>query len=230
MNRSADRSVAAVAFLKTMPLFDGLSESELSVVAEALRWRRYKRGEAIYRQEDPPGSLYLVMSGLLKVCLETPTGRQFTTNWIKPGSFFGLISVLDDHARLSDAISIETSEMFVWPREDFLKFLELHPDKCLYLLMLTANRWRSTMSRLYDLAFLDVPGRTAKALLMLAEQIAPSTTITNITHSELGALIGTSRESTSRWIRTFEESGLIRTGKGTIEILDEAGLRSRIKS
>ena len=217
-----------------MPLFGGISEPELSAITEALRWRRYKRGEAIYRQEDPPGSLYIVAKGLLKVCLETPTGRQFTTNWIRPGNFFGLISVLDDQARLADAISIEASELLLWPREAFLVFLESHPDKCRYVLELTANRWRSTMSRLYDLAFLDVPGRIAKTLLTLADQRESpgeeAIALTNITHSELAAFIGTSRESTSRWIRTFEAAGLVRVQKGTIEIVDEAGLRSRINS
>lgn len=212
-----------------MPLFDGIPDEELSDIAETLLYRSYHRGDAIYRQEDPPGSLYWVIEGFLKVCLETPGGRQFTTNWMKPDSFFGLISVLDDQARLADAIAVEPSKLFLWPRDAFRAFLDRHPDKTMYMLEVSGKRWRVTMERLYDLAFLDVPGRTAKALLTLAErdEADSAPVIRNITHAELAAFIGTSRESTSRWIRSFEEKGLIKADKGRVQIINESGLRDQ---
>jgi CRP/FNR family transcriptional regulator/CRP/FNR family cyclic AMP-dependent transcriptional regulator len=219
--------------LHNVPLFTELHEQAMQYVSARLKRRRFRRGEVVYHTEDLPGSLYIVLSGELKLRLQSPGGRQLTMSWIRPGSFFGTISLLDGQERLADAIAVRPCELLVLGRDDFRSFLRRNPHQAEVLLEITAARWRNTMRRLAELAFLDVPGRLAKALLELrrtAGQPAPGAAEeVNMTQTELAAMIGTSRESVGRWLKAFGESGLIESRPGRIVIINPGGLQAHIR-
>lgn len=221
---------AQLGFLRGIPLFENLEEEDLRFIASRTKQRRFKKGEIVYHQEDLPGSLYLTVSGTLKLRLQAPSGKQLTISTIYPGSFFGTISLLDGQERLADAVAIEPSELLVLGREDFHAFLAGHPEETQLLLEITASRWRNTMRRLADLAFLDVPGRLARVLLVNQTQPDPHKNVARkVTQVELAAQIGTSRETVSRWLKTFADAGLIERERGQCRVLDEKGLLDYVR-
>lgn len=218
-----------IDFLRRISLFSNLETEDLLAMAARLKRRRFKRGEVVYHQEDLAGSLYLTVTGSLKIRLQSPSGRQLTISTIRPGSFFGTISLLDGQERIADAVALEASELMVLGRDDFREFLNQHPREAQLLLEITAARWRNTMRRLADLAFLDVPGRLARVLLTRsnAEENRGDTggdLELPMSQVELAALIGTSRETVSRWLTTFAEAELIEGRQGQYRVIDEAGL------
>jgi CRP/FNR family cyclic AMP-dependent transcriptional regulator len=224
---------ASTQLLHDVALFTDLDEAAIGDLRGQLKLRRFSRGEVIYHTEDLPGSLYIVLKGELKLRLQSPGGKQLTMSRIFPGSFFGTISLLDGQERLADAVAVRPCELLVLGRDDFRGFLRRYPHQAEVLLEITAARWRNTMRRLAELAFLDVPGRLAKTLLEMRGPVAAegdtATEVRDLTQVELAEMIGTSRESIGRWLKVFSDAGAIQFHRGRVRILSRAGLESYIR-
>ena len=81
-------------------------------------------------------------------------------------------------------------------------------------------------------SFLDVPARLAWALLRLAGsdgRTVPDGTVISLalTQTDLAGIVGTTRETLNKWLRTYERQGLIRCDKGRIVVCQPQGLRKR---
>lgn len=116
-------------------------------------------------------------------------------------------------------------------REDYLGFLEQHPQVAAHVTAVLATRLRSANEMLGDLAFLDVPTRVAKHLLALAETHstgnpgAAETIDIPIGQEELARLVGASRETVSRALNSYRRMGLLTTSHRRISITDFKALQ-----
>jgi CRP/FNR family transcriptional regulator, cyclic AMP receptor protein len=221
-----------VALLARMRLFANVDEADLQSLAAHLRHRSYRRGEVIFHQDDPPGSLFFVKSGIVKIQLTSADGKRITIAWVRPGNIFGTISSVNDRPRPETAVALEASEALLLQREHFQAFLKDHPDSAMVMIELLAERWQSALNLLQNVAFLDVPGRLAKVLLDFPGRRgvdddpnymgAPS-------QAELASLIGATRESVNKWLQNFAHQGWIECEGKKIHILDAEGLRQRLE-
>jgi CRP/FNR family cyclic AMP-dependent transcriptional regulator len=95
----------------------------------------------------------------------------------------------------------------------FNEICENYPDVILALSTQMAKRLRQTTRKVGDLAFLDVTGRVARALLDLCKQpdalTHPDGMQIKITRQEIGRIVGCSREMVGRVLKTLEEQGLV---------------------
>jgi CRP-like cAMP-binding protein len=224
-----------VQLLSRQRIFASLDAAEIAELARSLRRRTYKKGEVVYHQEDPPGSLFFVSKGIVKMQLVAPNGKHLTIAWIRPGSFFGTISFLQDNVRPENAVALEACDLYVLGREQFRSFLRQHPDVMEVLLEILASRWRGSIDRLRDLVFLDVPGRIAKLIVEFSQR--PDETgsegaslLGRLTQHELASLAATSRESVNKWLQFFARQGWIEVRQGRIRVLDAEALDRRILS
>ena len=76
-----------------------MPEDELKVTAGLLRLKTFARREIVCRKEDAADGLYLLFSGLLQAVDIAEDGREIGLNLIKPGNFFGELSVIDGQPR-----------------------------------------------------------------------------------------------------------------------------------
>jgi CRP/FNR family transcriptional regulator/CRP/FNR family cyclic AMP-dependent transcriptional regulator len=221
-----------VGLLAGMRLFASVSEADLHGLASHLRYHSYRKGEVIFHQDDPPGSLFFLKSGVVKIQLTSADGKRLTIAWVRPGNFFGTISSVNDRPRPETAIALEASEALLLQREVFQAFLKEHPESAMVMVELLAGRWQSALDLLQNVAFMDVPGRLAKVLLDFPGRVlagddpdymgAPS-------QAELASLIGTTRESVNKWLQNFAHQGLIECQGKKIRILNAEGLRQRLE-
>lgn len=219
--------------LAQIPLFAGLSSGERAALSDALRKRRYARGEVIFHQDDPGASLYILAEGQVKIVLTSSEGKQKTLALLGPGDFFGELSLLDEEPRSADAVAVEECHLLILGREQFLPFLKAHPEAALKLLAALCHRLRRTDQLVQDAAFLDVPGRLAKAVLELAEtqgkREATGIVITpRLNQGDLATLVGATRESVNKWLGFYEQRGLLRYERGKITVLRPEELRRRV--
>jgi CRP/FNR family transcriptional regulator, cyclic AMP receptor protein len=224
---SNERSLAAV------PLFEGLSSPELKRLATALRPRHYRAGQCIFAAGDPGGSMSLISGGSVKVCLSSTEGKEVLLALLGPGDVFGELALLDGRPRSADVIAKTDCDVLTLAREDLEAFFLEYPRAALNLLGTLAGRLRRSNQLLEDSAFLDIPGRLARALLALAEdygqQHPAGTGLTaKLTQQELADMIGATRESVNKNLKRFETLGLIRRQGRSLTIVDPEGLRARI--
>ena len=221
--------------LRGVELFTSLSAEELAVLAAAMRFRRFARGEVIFLRGDTGNAFYVVAAGRVKITVSADDGKELIIARLGPGSFFGELALLDDQPRSADATAAERSLLLVLPADAFRQLLIEHPAVGVKLLPVLTRILRRNTEQIHDAAFLDVPARLARTLLSLASpsgtDALPAAGVVvpgKVTQFELAALVGTSRESVNRCLATFERLGLISYDKGQITLLRPRELQQRI--
>src|SRR5918996_4426075 len=118
----------AVEALARCPLFEHASKQMLESLANRLRRRRFRRNEVIFHQGDPGDSLHVVASGAVKIVLPSTEGEEAIIATLRPGDFFGELSLLDGAPRSATAVAIEQSETMALPRSAFHDLLGRDPS------------------------------------------------------------------------------------------------------
>ena len=224
--------LSATAALAKVPLFAGLPPTELDRLGRLMRARDYTRNEVIFLEGDAGTSLCVIASGRVKIVLTGADGREVVLNVYGPGEFFGEFALLDGEPRSADAVAQEPSRVFTLRRGDFLGFLEAHPRSVATLLAMLSRRLRHTTRVVQDATFRDVPARLARVVLDLADAhgrpVAGGILVdARLTQTELAQMIGASRETVNKALRSFEREGLLRFERGSITIAQPESLRAR---
>lgn len=193
-------------------------------------------GEAVFREGDAGNSVYTCLAGRFKLVVTTPGGREIMLNLIGHGAVFGELSALDGRPRSAAAIALEPSEIASLTRNELLDALATSPNLALELLRALSDRLRVASASLSERADTPAVVRAARRLYQLATLAdladladpadpaehgdrSGSVRLT-ITQGDLAAWIGTTREATARALAQLRECGVLRTGRGTITIVD----------
>lgn len=199
--------MADITVLNEVELFAGLDESLLGDVLASTREERYRRGDVLFAEDDPPSELFVVVSGRIAIANKSVDGRESVVALMEAGDLFGEMGLFDGQGRSAEARALETSVLYVIPYEPIQALYRDHPQLLWRVVEMLARRLRAMDEALADSVFLDVTGRTAKRLLELAgdsdEFVLP------ITQEELAGLVGASRERVNKAIASFIRLGWI---------------------
>ncbi len=215
--------------LRRYPLFAKLADDALAQLVERMRTRAYKRGETIFRKDDPGMHLYVVLEGAVKIALPGEFGQEALVSIMRTGDFFGELALFDGSPRSASATALEETRAALLARDDFLSFLDAHPAAVRVVLDALAKTIRRLSDRVEDLIFLDVPSRVAKYLLDLARGDGEAKPELTLTQDELAAFIGASRVSVNRVLGDLERRDIIAIRRRHIVILDSERLSKEIR-
>jgi CRP-like cAMP-binding protein len=214
----------APAVLRSCALFAQMDDAALAAVARLLRTRRFRRNEVVFHAGDPGDSLFVVASGSVKIVLASPDGEEAIIATLRPGDFFGELSVLDGAERSATAVALEPTVLDSLPRAPFLELVDTQPGLRLALLAGLAAALRRLTRHAEELHFLDLPGRLAMRLVQLAHEagaVGPDAELPwHYTQSDLASMIGGSRQSVNRVLGDLSAEGLLRIERDTIVIPD----------
>ena len=217
-------------YLRRLPLFSRLPDSELAELAERVRTKNFKRGEMIFRKDDPGTHLYMVLEGGVKIALPGEFGQEALVAIMRPGEFFGELALFDRSPRSASATALEDTRAALLAGDDFLAYLESHPASFRVVLETLARTIRRLSDRVEDLIFLDVPSRVAKYLLDLVRSSGDgSGNELTLTQDELAAFIGASRVSVNRVLGDLERREIIAIRRRRIAIKDADRLQKEIR-
>jgi CRP/FNR family transcriptional regulator, cyclic AMP receptor protein len=219
--------------LARVPLFAGLPPDKLASLESFSQRRSFKRGEIVFHKGDPGDTLFMITSGQVKIVLPSDSGEEALLGVLDEGEFFGELSLIDEQARSATIVATELTETLVLRREEFLKFVASSPDTAIHMLRVLSQRLRETDEFIEDAIFLDVPGRLAKKLLELASQYGRNTPIGTVialrmTQQELATMVGATRESVNKHLRSYRARGILEIDRQRIIILRPEELQRRI--
>ena len=212
--------------LQAIPLFAHLTDEELARMGELTRQRKHPKGSVILFEDDPGDALYVVIEGQVKVVLSGEDGREVIMATLADGDFFGEMSLIDDEPRSAHVIAMENSNLLVLRRDDFQRCLENNPRIALGLLRALTKRLRLADSKIGGLVLLDVTGRVARLLLEMADENDGVVISRKVTHHQIAQMIGSSRETVSRTMRTLIDENLIEVAGKTITVRDREAMES----
>ena len=107
------------AVLRTVPLFSSFPEEQLRTLATVVSRRSASRGSIVIAAGDPTDSLYIILSGRLKVMMSDAEGKEVILSILSGGEFFGEMGLIDDAPRSASVVAIEPCELLVITRRDF---------------------------------------------------------------------------------------------------------------
>jgi CRP-like cAMP-binding protein len=113
--------------LHSISLFQTLNESGLRALARRVKPRHLAAGRLVFKEGEPADSMYVVLSGSVKIFLKDGTGKEVVLDTKKPGEYFGEM-MLDYRPRSASIVTLEPSEFAVISRDDFQVFLRQHPE------------------------------------------------------------------------------------------------------
>lgn len=176
--------------------------------------RTLPRRTVVFQEGDLSDQIYGVLSGRLKVYLSDADGREIALDLLGPGQIFGEMS-LDGQPRSASVMTLEPSRVVIVQKEAFRAHLATHPDAGFALLCLVIRRARNLSGLAGSLALLDVYGRVVRTLTLAASRDAEGLTLPEkMTHQEIAARAGTTREMVSRILSDMRASGLLRVEAG----------------
>ncbi len=210
--------------LRSVPLFSQLRDGDLERLARDMRTRAYPKKSVIISANQPGDTFYILLKGQVKVMLIGEDGREVMLTLIKSGDFFGEMSLMDDEVSAATVIAMEDSQLLMLHRDDFRRCLHEMPGVAFGLLRALCTRLRDADSKIGGLILLDVPGRVARLFLRLADEGDGALVHRPPTHQVIAQMVGSSRETVSRTIRTFATRQLIETSRQRIVIRDRRAL------
>lgn len=201
--------------LARVPLFEQLGAADLERLAAITSRKRFPSGTAVFFQDDPADSLYVVLSGSAKVFRTSEDGRDRILMILRGGDAFGELAMIEGLPRSATVQTLEDTEMLVVSRRDFEAFARAHPDFQWRLLQAMAERLRRINEDVLDLSFKDVPYRVLQLLLQLVERHGESgpegwRIKMPLSVRELSSMVGSNAETVSRLLDRYESEGLVR--------------------
>jgi len=207
--------------IKNISLFEGLPDEDLQAISDLAVTRHYAKNTLVICEGDRSDSLYIVLSGKVKVFLNDEEGKEVTLNIQGEGEYFGELAMLDDAPRSATVMTLEETRLAVVSKSAFDECLESNPKIALTVIRGLARRLRELTENVRSLALMDVYGRVAHTLLDLAEERDGKLVVTQrLTQRDIASMVGASREMVSRILRDLTVGGYI-TSKNKIITINE---------
>jgi CRP-like cAMP-binding protein len=113
-----------LTLLRGVPIFEGLSRSDLKAVERILHRRKYHAGEYVFREGDPGLGMYIVEKGEVSIVSES---RSTEIARLSKGDFFGEMSMFNERPRNASAVAYEDTKLFGFFQPDLFGLLETRP-------------------------------------------------------------------------------------------------------
>jgi len=168
---------------------------------------------------DLPDVLYYIVDGSVEVMIEDEDGNEMDLAYLNKGQFFGEMGLFYEQPTRSAWVRTRTeSEIAEMTYPRFRQIASESPGIVFELATQLASRLDRTNRKLGDLAFVDVTGRVAHAIMDLCKEpdamTHPDGMQIKVSRQELSRLVGCSREMAGRVLKVLEEQGLVKaTGK-----------------
>jgi len=183
---------------------------------------RLSRGETVFRQGDPGGSMYVIRAGKVRVVKESQ-GRQRVVTTLGPGDFFGEMAVVTGRPRTATVEVLEDVELLRVPAEKLQEMVSGTGEVAIRLIRRLAERLESA-NRFIDLLLED--DVTARVIRELQETLenAEGAAAPDITDKEIALKLGIDKHEVRSALRRLTRVGVLEVSSGFVLIKDTVRL------
>ena len=221
--------------LAKVAIFSGLTETELSFLAQRAVPRQYAPGEVVFAEGQPCAGLYVVERGHIRIFKTSPGGREQVLTIDGPGSSVAEVPVFDGGNYPASGAAVDSALLLFVSKQDFQALCLAHPQVTLKVLRVVGARLRRLVGIIEELSFTTVRHRLASFLVRLVRQEGKRTPagieiLLPASHQELAAQIGTVRELVSRNLSRFQAEGLLIVEGRNVIVRDLKALEAELES
>ncbi|MGR9086554.1 MAG: Crp/Fnr family transcriptional regulator [Gammaproteobacteria bacterium] len=205
--------------LKKISFLSRLPDEAIASLAAKAKLLRFPRQAVILSEGDETRSLYIVLSGKVRVFTRDEKSKEVTLRVQESGSYFGELALLGDEPRSASVETLEMTVCAILSKEDFKRWLTGHPDVVIDLLSELSSKVRQLTDRVKQMALSNVYERTIKVLEEMADKEGNISVIHDRpTQQELANMVGSSREMINKVMKELTKGGYVVIKDKTLRI------------
>jgi len=195
----------------------------------------FDSGESIFRQnEDSSESAYTLRKGLIKITKSLPDGRVQIVRILVAGDLFGLDGFANENYNHT-ATALTDAEVCRLPLRDLSFLRQNHSEVDTSIMARIVRNLRQTEDMVLELGAKKAPEKLASFILNLSQSDNKSVLNKSpedewlslpLSRAEIGALLGLTIETVSRFFSDWKRKGFIKESKSTLQIIDAEGLKA----
>ncbi|MBN1937954.1 MAG: aspartate ammonia-lyase [Candidatus Aminicenantes bacterium] len=166
------------AFLRTIELFEGLTQPEREAVAAKLKAVQYGRDQVLFEENQPRESLFLIEQGSVVLFKKSPLGEEKELARFRRFDFLGEGALMDDYPHSTSARAEEPTVAYLLSRTAVNELLAEQAPLVCKILSRTARvisrRMRQTTNQVVNAAAQYISGRTRREHDLLGEREVPA--------------------------------------------------------
>ena len=201
-----------------MPSPTAIAAPLLSAIAARGTRRQFAANAILVNEGDAASSLYIVLSGRLKVYASSEEGRQVVLADLGPGDYFGELS-LDGGERSASVVALEPTTCVVVAGAELRAFLAEHPDFAQHLVVQLIATVRRLTDQVKSLALDNVYGRLVRLVMEHSDVVGDQRVMrVALTQQDIADRIGSSREMVNRVMRQLTAGGYVEQQDGRLVV------------
>ncbi len=179
---------------------------DLKLLAAQGKQQSFKKGALIFKDGDKGDALYILLEGRVRAYGSAISGKEITYGYVTSGEYFGELT-LDGGSRSANCEAVEPSLCAVVSNAQLEAFMQEHPRFGTEMLHTVIRRARQSTDNARSIALMDVYSRLKRAIEKITPDINKGI---NVTHSDLAADVGASREMVSKLLKDLEVGGYVK--------------------
>ena len=206
-------------FKECFPIWDKLTPEQQNKISKAIVYRHIEKGTMLYNGLDCTG-LLLIKTGQLRAYILSDEGREITLYRLLDGDIclFSASCIMNSLQFTVNIVSEKNSEVWVIPPDVYKNLMENSAAVANYTNELMASRFSEVMWLIEQIMWKSLDKRLAA--FFVEETSLENTTSLKITHEIIANHLGSAREVVTRMLRYFQNEGIVKLTRGTVEILD----------
>lgn len=216
-------------FLKHVPLFKHISESNLNSIIKVLKTHVYKKNEIVFIEGDQASRLYIVFDGKIKIFKSSIDGKEHTLHIMHKYDIIGEVPMFDGGKYPASCTTLSSSVLLSITHSDLLNIIKQYPKIALNMLAFQAVRLRKFALKIENLTLQNTEQRLAIYFMQKAENSINNQAVVilkNIGLQNLSNYLGVSRENISRILSKWIKMDFINKQHGNIVINNFCALKS----
>lgn len=219
-------NTAALWYFESVNLFNILCPHKVKVMGDKHQFLNFKRDAFIYFPEDRADYIYMIAQGRVKIGHYLDDGKEVISAILTTGEIFGELALAGEETRRDFAQVMDDNTSICPLGIDDLKNLMFENRELSFkMLKLVGLRLMKLERKLESLVFKDARTRIIEFLKDAAswkgKKVGFETMIpTKLTHKDIAALTGTSRQTVTTILNELKEKNLINFDRKKILIRD----------
>ena len=182
--------MSTAILLNQIPFFAGLSPQMLAPLQAACRTVKLEPEQILFHRGDRGREMYVVESGLVRVWIEAPDGRQLHLANLGPNEVLGELDMIDGKSRSASAQALERTRLIALPREALFDQLGNYPGMAIHLMAVLSQRLRRNNEIQFMMQGVRPPPARLAGMLILWANNNPSSYIDNFNLRETAYVLG----------------------------------------
>ena len=193
-----------IDILENIDFFKGVSKRSRQAHASICIPKTLKKNELLFSEGDEGNSLYILVTGSIRIFKSAPNGRDTIIKIVQPGELFAEVILFEKETYPANAAALKTGTVYILPKRQFHALLDAPDFRNDFILMLMKKQ-RYLADRLHALSAYDVEERFVRFLL---EQYGQKNDYyIPLTKKDVASAIGTIPETLSRLLNRMQGDG-----------------------